>query len=87
MRQKIRQMRIMPQYFFHLQNGTNTVRDTEGVELESLDEVCKEAKQSAREIMSEQILRGEAPKDSAFSVVDAHGRTVLTYPFKRALDD
>jgi hypothetical protein len=77
----------MPRYFFHIQNGTNTVRDREGVQLKNLDEVREEAMQSAREIMSKQALKGEAPNDCAFIVEDEEGKTVLTFPFKDALQE
>ena len=75
----------MPRYYFHIQNGANTVRDREGVELENLDEVLAEAVQSAREIMSDQVLKGKASSDRAFIVEDENGKTVLTFPFKQAL--
>jgi len=77
----------MAQYFFHLQNRTKTMRDSEGVDLMNLDEVREEAMQSAREIMSEQILKGKAPNDCAFIIEDENGKTVLTFAFKLALQD
>lgn len=84
-RQKIGQFPIKPRYFFHIQDGTKTVWDREGVELKNLDEVREEAMQSAREIMNEQVLKGEAPKERVFIVEDEKGETVLTFPFKLAL--
>ncbi len=75
----------MAQCFFHLQNRTKTMRDSEGVELMSLDEVREEAMLSAREIMSEQVRKGKALNHCAFIIEDENGKTVLTFPFKLAL--
>jgi hypothetical protein len=75
----------MPRYFFHLKNKTSTTRDKEGVELDNMDEVQKEATESARQIMGEQVLRGQAPDGGEFVVTDEQGETVLTFPFKEAL--
>ena len=86
MRQKSGQIPAMPRYFFHIQNGTKTLRDSEGVELKNLDEVREEAMESAREIMSERLLNGGPPIERAFIVEDEDGNTVLTFPFKHALD-
>ena len=77
----------MAHYFFHFQNRTKTLRDSEGVELMSLDEIREEAMQSAREIMSEQVLKGKAPNHCAFIIEDENGKTVLTFPFKLALQE
>jgi hypothetical protein len=77
----------MAHYFFHLQNRTMTLRDSEGVELTSLDEIRGEAMHSAREIMSEQVLKGKAPNHSAFIIEDENGKAVLTFPFKLALQE
>jgi len=77
----------MPRYFFHIKEDAKTTLDSEGIELEGMHAVLEEAKEGAREIMSERVLRGHGPNGRAFVVVDEQGTTVLTLPFKLALDD
>jgi hypothetical protein len=75
----------MPRYYFHVKNSTGTLTDDEGMDLENLDEVRKEATLAAREILSELVLQGKEMDDRAFIVEDETGETVLTYPFKLSL--
>jgi len=77
----------MTRYFFHIKGEAKTVLDEEGIELTDLDEVREEATGSARQLMSEQVLRGQAPNGREFVVVDEQGQIVLTFPFKLAIRD
>jgi hypothetical protein len=65
----------MPLYYFHLQSSTKIVHDKEGIELQDLDSVREEAVQSAREIMSQQVLKGDQPNDRTFLIEDAEGNS------------
>jgi len=47
----------MPRYFFNIVDDDRTIVDSQGVELADLDEVHQEAVTSARELMSESVLR------------------------------
>jgi hypothetical protein len=76
----------MPRYFFHVKNQTQTIRDKEGIELHGLDAVREEAMEGARQIMSDQVLEGHEPDGREFVITDEEGETVLTFPFKQALD-
>lgn len=77
----------MSRYYFHIKNEVETIRDQEGQELHGLDAVREEATESAREMMSEKVRGGQGPDGRAFVVMDEHGQTVLTFPFKDAISD
>lgn len=49
----------MPRYFFNIVDDDRTIVDSQGVELADLDEVHQEAVTSARELMSESVLRAK----------------------------
>ena len=76
----------MPRFFFHLREKSKTTRDVEGMELPDVDAVYEEAVESAREIMSQQVLRGERANGQAFVIADECGNTVMTFPFKLAIE-
>jgi hypothetical protein len=75
----------MPRYFFHIKDKASTSIDKNGIELDDLDAVREEATESARQMMSEQVLRGQTPDGEEFVVTDEQGQTVLTFPFKEAI--
>jgi hypothetical protein len=77
----------MPRYFFHIKDKANTIRDEEGTELQDLDAVREEAKESARQIMTDKLLLGQLADDEVFVVTDEQGETVLTFAFKDAVPD
>jgi len=77
----------MPRYYFHIKDEGETIHDREGIELRDLDAVREEATESAREMMSEEILEGHGPGDRAFVVTDEHGHVVLTFPFRDGVRD
>lgn len=58
----------MSRYFFHIKDKAGTALDNEGIELDDLDGVRKEAIEGARQVM--QVLRGEALDGRAFVVRD-----------------
>ena len=77
----------MPRYFFHIKDEQKTIRDVEGMELQDLDAVLEEARESARQIMSERVLEGHGPDGRVFVVTEEQGETVLTFPFRLAISD
>jgi hypothetical protein len=77
----------MPRYFFHIKDKAKTIRDEEGMELQDLDAVLVEARESARQIMSERVLEGHEPDGRVFVVTEEQGETVLTFPFRLAISD
>jgi len=77
---------IVPHYFFSIVDDDHTIVDTQGVELADLDEVHQEAVTSAREPISEGVLRGEAPNGRRFVVTDEAGAVVAEIPFKDTME-
>lgn len=75
----------MPRYFMNVQQGDTLIADPEGETLPGLDDVRQMVIASAREIMSEKILRGVAPDGDKFIVADEDGRVVLVVPFRDAI--
>ena len=76
----------MPRYFFHIKEGDKVTADEEGEEFDTLETVRKVAVESAREIMSQDVLNGRAPNGRTFVIADETGRTALALAFKEALD-
>jgi hypothetical protein len=77
---------MMPQFYLNVRKGDALLEDPEGVEFVSLEAARDEAIAAAREIMSEQISRGELPeRNSGFEIMDHDGHLVLTVPFDEAL--
>jgi hypothetical protein len=77
----------MPRYFFNIVDDDRTIVDSQGVELADLDEVHQEAVTSARELMSESVLRGQAPNGRRFVVTDQAGMVIAEIPFKDAMEE
>jgi len=77
----------MPRYFFHIKDKAQEIRDEERIELDDLDEVREEAAESARLILTQQALYGQAQDGRAFVVTDEQGHVVLNFPFKLAIGD
>jgi hypothetical protein len=74
--------RAMPRYFFHVRDGGNLIKDEEGVELRSLDEVHREAWEGVRASGRRSGFKGS--DDRAYEVTDRTGGVILIYPFERA---
>ena len=72
----------MPRYFFHIKDKAQEIRDEERIELDDLDEVREEAAESARLILTQQALYGQAQDGREFVVTDEQGHVVLNFPFK-----
>lgn len=72
----------MPQYFVRLRNGDRLIPDDgEGQEFASLAAVRHEVDESARQILSDAVLRGKAGRlNVQIEVIDENNRTVLTVP-------
>jgi hypothetical protein len=73
-------------YFFHMRKSDRFVEDIEGVELDDIDAVRREAADSTREIMAESLKAGR-PIDviSTFEVRDEAGAIVYVLPFAAVL--
>ena len=72
----------MPRYFFNIQRGDETIIDEEGIDLPDIDAVRLEARQGAKEILSEDLLKEVDHPHQAFIVRDETGQIVLTLDMK-----
>ena len=68
----------MALYYFHVRTDRGLFADEEGIELQNLTEVRREALVSAHEFLAEAEWSGPL----AFEVTDQRGRTVLTLPIQ-----
>ena len=75
----------MSRYFFHIDDGKETITDTFGLELPDEAAICKTAVDGARSLMAEAICNGEDIRHSRFEVTDEAGRRVLRFPFSAAI--
>jgi hypothetical protein len=77
---------MMPRFYLHIRKGDALAEDPEGDEFASMEAARDEAIAAAREIMSEQMQRGELPEpNSCLEIADQDGRLVLTVSFDEAL--
>ncbi|ESY76789.1 hypothetical protein NKI94_31120 [Mesorhizobium australicum] len=78
----------MPRFFFHIRTGGGQLlKDTEGQEFASLQEVENDAMASAKEILAEGLLAGKPVfTGDAFEIFDQSNVLVLEFPFSRAAE-
>ena len=75
----------MPRYFFHFRNQDGLKEDYEGEELADLAAVKEAAIASAKEIIADGLLGGEAVLTGySFEICDEAGVLLLTFPFSEA---
>ena len=75
----------MARFYFHLSEGQNVLIDSEGVELPDSEAAARRALDSARDILSAEILEGRIPLDMHLAVEDECGLTVHRLPFAQAV--
>lgn len=75
----------MAHYYFHMRSPNDYVRDLEGIDLADMDEVRKEAFESAKDILSDAIRADREVDHQAYEVMDEAGEIVLTYPLRDAI--
>lgn len=66
----------MPHYFFHIREGSDLNRDSEGQDLRDVEAARREAINSVREIISERLLHGGALNHRTIEIADETGRIV-----------
>ncbi len=66
----------MPRYFFHVREGSDLSRDTEGQELPDAEAARREAVNAGREILGEKLLHGGALNNRSIEIADETGRVV-----------
>ncbi|TWF47801.1 DUF6894 family protein [Neorhizobium alkalisoli] len=72
----------MPKYYFHIRDGQNLTLDPEGAEFENLEAARTEAINSARELLSHRILRGDVVDGQAFELTGEDGAVADVVRFK-----
>ena len=80
-----RRDQTVQRYFFHLRDGGNFIPDETGMDLVGLDEARREAVQSARDILADQLKAGEALDGQQIEITDDAGRIIEVIRFKDAL--
>jgi hypothetical protein len=73
-------------FFFHLRDGKDILLDPEGTELADIAAVQRAALQSARSILSAEVLDGRLPLDMHIDVEDANGTVIHRLPFPDAVE-
>jgi len=81
---RLRVESVMPRYYCHVEDEDHRIKDLEGMELNGLGAVREEALQSARQLMSEDILSGRRADGRRFVVTDEGGLIVAVIPFAEA---
>ena len=76
----------MARYHFHLHECGTVIPDEEGLEKPDMDGVREEALLSARELMSNEMMRGKLCLGCHIEVQDEAGEVVLILPFKDAVE-
>ena len=75
----------MARYFFNIRSGGETIADSEGQEFASLEVARNEAVESARELLAEAVLLGEAIDHRHFEIADEEGKTLAVVAFREAV--
>jgi hypothetical protein len=66
----------MPQYFFHVREGSTLSRDTEGQELPNAEAARQEAISASREILGDKLLHGGSLNGRTIEIADETGHIV-----------
>jgi hypothetical protein len=75
----------VPHFYFHIKNGRELERDTEGLDFPSLEAAYLEAFKAATELWGELLARREDPRRLAFEICDTAGNQLLKLPFAEIL--
>ncbi|MCP5412172.1 MAG: hypothetical protein H6924_08560 [Alphaproteobacteria bacterium] len=68
----------MPRYFFHVREGSELTRDTEGQELANTEAARAEAISTGREMLGEKLLHGGRLNNRQIEIADETGHVVDT---------
>ena len=76
----------MPKYFLNIRDGEAFVPDEEGRYFPDLDHAIEEARQSARELLADQLRAGQKLDGQRIEIVDDRGRVLRQVIFKSVLE-
>jgi hypothetical protein len=75
----------MPRFFLHIKDGSDLIRDEEGIDVPSADDARAKALRSARELWAGAIKAGKDVGADAFVIADQDGKQLTFVPFTEAL--
>jgi hypothetical protein len=75
----------MTHYFFHICSRTERIEDREGADFDTLDAALAEARLAAREILAEDLRKGQVDETRLFEIVDERGELMARVPFKETI--
>ncbi|HEV2559672.1 MAG TPA: hypothetical protein VGU45_13680 [Microvirga sp.] len=76
----------MALFYFHIRKGEELERAAEPIALQAAGEIGEEAVELARDLLAEGDLAGLDRRAWVFEVADETGATVLTFPFRDAIE-
>ena len=76
----------MPRYFLNIRDGEAFVPDEEGRYFPDLDHAVEEARQSARDLLADQLRAGEKLDGQRIEIVDSSGRVLHQVTFKSVIE-
>ncbi len=74
----------MPQYYFHIHNGSGLTPDEEGQDLPGPREAHAAALAGIRSLLAGEVDEGSLDLDGRLEITDALGEPVRTVPFAEA---
>jgi hypothetical protein len=72
----------MPRFYFHVRRGAILEVDNEGVEFPTLEEARQEAIRAAREIIADQLIKGDVEAEQSFEITSEAGVLLHQVPFR-----
>ncbi|HJR57354.1 MAG TPA: hypothetical protein VJ798_12315 [Rhizomicrobium sp.] len=75
----------MPRFFFHVREGADVSRDTEGQELPDVEAARREAISTNREMLGERLLHGGPLNHRQIEIADETGHVVDTVSAQEVL--
>lgn len=76
----------MTRYFFHICSRAERIEDREGADFNTLNAALDDARLAAREILAEDVRKGQIDETRMFEIVDESGRLVARMPFSDAIN-
>lgn len=73
-------------YFFHIRDENGLVRDEEGSELAGIEDARKEAHLSARDLIIDDVRRGQRVAPRIIEITDENGQILESVPVRQIVD-
>jgi hypothetical protein len=72
-------------YFFHIRDEAGLIRDEEGSDLPNLAAAYGEARQSARDLVADDMRRGVEVATRSIEIMDEAGTLFESFPVRRVM--